>query len=139
MFRYIFILMLMTLTKTNCTGHKKVLKNGKAIKLITGNFIISKIDSTNSYYLIYGLKNKNSYKIISKKELSAETEEKLEIGKNYLLSLKNFRQQDDNPLTGYSSSDPCFFLDKNTQICTEENVFGPYITEDLVGLYYVKK
>lgn len=138
MFRYIFILILITLTTTSCAGQKRELKNEKSIKTITGNFVITKIDSTASYYLIYGSKKEDSYKIISRKEVKQNGLKTLEIGKSYLLSLKNFIQPNNNPLTGYSSSDPCFFLDDKTEICREKDVFGPYMTEDLIGLYYVK-
>lgn len=129
---------MITLTASSCAGQKRELKSKKSNKTITDTLVITKIDSTTSYYIIYASKKEDLYKIISRKAVKQNRLETLEIGKSYLLSLKHYIQQNNNPLTGYSSSDPCFFLDDKTEICREKDVFGPYTSEDLKGLYYVK-
>lgn len=114
----------------------KVLKNSE----IADSYKISKIDSVNSYYFIYCMKNEHNYKIISKKEANKNVLEKIEEGKYYEFSLNNFPDysKNNNPLTGYSSTEPCFMLDKDTRVCKEKGVDGLYTTKNLIGLYYVK-
>ena len=139
MYRHIFFAILITLTVTSCISQKKELKNKNSSNILSDNFIVTKIDSTHSYYLIYVSKGKNLYKIISRKEIKQYKFNTLEIGKSYFLNLEYFVKYNySNPLTGFNSSLPCFFLDDKTKICMEKGVFGPFKTKNLKGLYYVK-
>ncbi len=140
MLRYLYIIVVI-LTVNSCAGQKAEVNSKKETRgnSIYGEFAITKIDSTTSYYLIYCSKDEKSYQIISKKVNDKNTFSKIELGKKYLFELNEFLQTtNDNPLTGFSSADPCFFLDDKTEICREKDVFGPYVTKNLAGIYYVK-
>jgi CRISPR/Cas system Type II protein with McrA/HNH and RuvC-like nuclease domain len=106
-----------------------------------GLYEISKIDSVNSYYFIYAIKNSQIHKIISNKVYRKNKFKKIKVGEFYTFELINFPNYSDdkNPLTGFSSIDPCFMLDEVTEICNEEGVVGLYKTDNLEGLYYLKK
>ncbi|SEJ29509.1 hypothetical protein SAMN04488018_12239 [Myroides marinus] len=103
-------------------------------------FKIAKIDSINSFYIIYCTKDEQNYKIISKKEDEKYKFEKINESEYYSFELTNFPDysNSDNPLTGFSSIEPCFMLDKDTQICKEQGIKGLYTTKNLKGLYYIK-
>ncbi len=138
MIRYLHI-MIIILTVNSCAVHK-VNKNNKKNRSdysISSKFLITKIDSTNSYYLVYCSKNKKSYKIISKKVDNRNALNKIELGKKYFFELNDFLQKtNNNPLTGFCSAVPCFFLDDETEICHEDGVLGPYKTQNLKGIFY---
>lgn len=141
MFRYILSLAIVASTMNSCVGQKSSSKknDNSSIMEISGNFLITKVDSTASYYFIYGSKNQASYKIISKKQSLESNMETIRIGETYFFNLNDFmKRNSDNPLTGFSSTDPCFFLDDKTEVCREDNVLGPYKTENLRGLTYQK-
>ncbi|MHC5310111.1 hypothetical protein ACYSNM_08570 [Myroides sp. LJL116] len=101
---------------------------------------ILKIDSISSFYIIYCTKDKQNYKIISKKEDEKYKFEKIKESECYSFELTNFPDYtiSDNPLTGFSSIEPCFMLDKDTEICKEQGVKGLYTVSNLKGLYYIK-
>jgi hypothetical protein len=123
----------------SCIAQKNVSDVNKS-DMISGVFTINKIDDTASFHLIYVIKDNNTYKIISRKTESLKDLEKIELNKSYKLKLVNYLEltKSDNPLTGFSSSDPCFMLDDGTEICREKDVLGIYGTDDLKGLYYKK-
>ncbi|MGV8947172.1 MAG: hypothetical protein ACOH1N_12135 [Lutibacter sp.] len=141
MFRYILSLVIVASTMNSCVGQKSSLKKSdkNSVMEISGNFLITKIDSTTGYYFVYGSKNQAFYKIISKKESNQNDMKTIKLGETYFFNLNNFiKPNSDNPLTGFSSTDPCFFLDDKTEICREEGVLGIYVTENLKGITYQK-
>lgn len=126
---------------SSCIGQRNNTKNGQ-VTAMEGDFLISKIENKNSYFIIYGVKDRDTFKILSKKSNSRLDLNKIERNKIYHLKLKDFWEEgtiDKNPLTGFNSADPCFFLDEKTEICREKGVFGPYRTPNLDGLNYIKK
>ncbi|WP_196889606.1 hypothetical protein [Aureivirga sp. CE67] len=127
MIRYTLTLMTIILSITSCLGQKKESENDFLTP--SGNFTIIKIDSTTTYYSITCLKNKQLYKILSKK--NQNTLHKIKTGESYFLNLKYFTKelQNDNPLTSFNPLVPCFFIDENTEVCVEKNILGPYFIE----------
>lgn len=104
---------------------------------------VYKIETLNSYYTVYCEKNSVKYKIVSKESDDKKIKmlQKIEIGKSYdfLINLYQPIENDKNPLTNTSSTPyviHCFMFGE-TKICEEEN--GLYTTENLKGLYYIKK
>ncbi|WP_372472523.1 hypothetical protein AB4865_06790 [Capnocytophaga sp. ARDL2] len=99
---------------------------------------ITKIDSINSYYLVYTTKGDSVFQIVSKKEV-VESCKKIEIGKDYMLKLTSFRST--APYIGNIKISPvndlhikCFQFEDNTEICKEEGISDLYFTKNLKGL-----
>lgn len=134
----IFIIFIITLSCGYCLkGNQKKDTNKD---FVSDTYKVFKIDSINSYYLIYCRKDNLNYKIISKKESKKEGKQIIVVENFYSFKLINFPNYSDNenPLTGFSSTEPCIMLDKDTSICKEKGVTGLYTTNNLQGLYYIK-
>ncbi|KMQ59595.1 hypothetical protein ACM39_18350 [Chryseobacterium sp. FH2] len=105
---------------------------------------IYKIESLNSYYIIYCKKDGEKYKIVSGREADIRIDKykKIEVGKSYNLELNLYhpRDNDKNPLTNRSTTPyviRCYMF-ADTKICEEEGI-KLYTTESLQGLFYVEK
>lgn len=114
------------------------------IKDISKEYTIEKIDSLNSYYLIYAKKNNSLFKIVSKKDY-IRGHRKIKIGSNYKLYLQSRKSQ--APVINGVKISPiniidimCYNYDNNTEICTDEKngISDLYSTKNLKGLYYIK-
>ena len=99
---------------------------------------IYRIDSINSFYLIYCEKEGQKYKIVSKKaDDIPKGSKKIEIGESFNLTLKLFPEENkNNPLANSSILVDCFTFDPNTTICKENGMHGLHTTENLKGLFY---
>ena len=125
----------------SCVGQRTALKKSDKsyTEAMSGNFIITKIDSSALYYFIYVSKDQVLRKIISKKENIQNDLTRIKLGKTYFFNLNDFIYRDsDNPLTGFISMDFCYSLDDDTLVCPEDGVWGIYRTENLKGLIYQK-
>lgn len=132
-------ILLISLILVSCNYYPKNSIGNKINNANTSDlYKISKIDSINSYYVIYINQQDEIYKIISKKENTSHKFDIIKKNRYYRFKLINFPEYDNNDsLTGFSSIQPCFMLDPNTQVCKEKEVAGLYTTKNLKGLYYV--
>ena len=122
-------------------GTKKTSIN-KPVAIFKKEYNFYKIDSINSYYLIYLKRNDSLFKIISKKRVLQKCNQ-LVLQSNYYLQLQsinvygqrvgNLKTQGVNYLDGRSR---CKKFDDSTEICMERYVHDLYVTEDLVGKCY---
>lgn|SRR5690606_583709 len=103
-------------------------------------FKINKIDSINSYYLIYSVKDNKKYKIVSKKD----TRERIEC-KNVLKENSYYDFELENLIPEVESSNPlenkptfpvlsCYVFDDDTKICEENEMEILYKVKNLKGL-----
>jgi len=109
-------------------------------------YLIKKIKSKNSWYIIYAKKQDSLYKIVVRKEgLSGDDCKKIVVGKYYDLELKSRR--DNAPEINGVKLKPvnyldveCFSYDEETEICIEpkKGIYDLYYTDDLKGLCYLK-
>lgn len=94
---------------------------------------VYKIDSINSYYLIYVRKGKDRYKIVSHKDTVIQGS-KIQLHKKYRLTLYV-------ALKGvyFPPEVTCYNFAANTPICKEYNkgIYELYFSNDLSGLYYI--
>lgn len=105
---------------------------------------VLKIDSINSYYIVYCEKDAEKYKIVSKEQNAniSNYGSKIKIGESYNLTLDYYHpnNNDKNPLTNTSTTPyviRCYMF-TDTEICQEQGINGLYIAKNLKGLYYVK-
>lgn len=88
----------------------------------TENYLVYKIDSVNSYYLIYARKNDSLFKIVSKKLKTANCKS-ISIGKNYDFTLRSnsyYRALSGKKILVLTTrSVDCFYYDDSTRICLE--------------------
>lgn len=99
---------------------------------------VYRIDSVNSFYIIYCSKDTQKYKIVSeKKDILSNDFVRVEVGGFYNLILKSFPDKSsENPLTNNSSLlISCYMFDKDTEICREPGINGLFTSPNLVGLY----
>jgi len=118
-----------------------------SIKPITDNtktnttYKVYKIDSINSYYLIYAKKNDSLFKIVSKKA-TPNNDEKIKINKRYSFKLhsslisfyigKAFVNMKDLHIGGFA-------YDDSTVITREKDLhYELYYADNIIGLYFVK-
>ncbi|SFM90583.1 hypothetical protein SAMN05428949_1243 [Chitinophaga sp. YR627] len=96
---------------------------------------IYKIDSINSWYVIYARNSGYRYKIISKKCTQLQGV-KIMKHKSYNLRLISTRHYPNAP-TNYLDV-PCFMLDEQTSMCLEprKEIYDVHYTKDLKGLYF---
>ncbi|HEU4496432.1 MAG TPA: hypothetical protein VFR70_05220 [Flavobacterium sp.] len=116
----------------SCSQYKKSLGNKN-----TELYRISRLDSINSYYLIYATKKDSTYKIVSKKSYAKNCSE-IKIGSDYQLHLKSMR--DNAPTINGIRMSPinyldikCYQFDETTQICKEDGIYDLYFTDDIKG------
>lgn len=118
--------------------HRNIIKNENSL------YEIEKIDSINSWYIIYGKKNDSMYKILSQKtKQSSNLCEKIKIGKKYRFSLHS-RNENPPTINGVKLQPQnyldinCYFFDEKTQVCIEpeRGIYNLYFTTDLQGLCY---
>ncbi len=103
---------------------------------------VYRIDSVNSFYIIYCSKDAQNYKIVSeKKDVSSNDFVRVEVGGFYNLILKSLPGKgSENPLTNNSSLlISCYMFDKDTENCREPGINGLFTSPNLVGLYISSK
>jgi hypothetical protein len=102
---------------------------------------VYKIDSINSYYLIYSKKGDSLYKIVSKKE-DVIGFEKIKVNKNYEFELHSSLL---NRQIGNTTISPqnsllvnCFSYDDTTKICLErDSIRDLYHADNIKGIYFI--
>lgn len=113
-------------------------------KYQNSSYIITNIDSINSYYLVYAKKSDSLFKIVSKKEF-VKRGKKIEVGKKYILDLHS--RKSEAPIIDGVKIAPvniidvmCYNYENDTQICTDrkKGIYDLYTTPDLIGLHYIK-
>ena len=79
-----YILILISLILVACASHKMDSKS--SIKNNIATYNVYKIDSINTYYLIYAKKNDSLYNIVSKKEV-VKSGNKIQLNSSYAFNL----------------------------------------------------
>ncbi len=137
--RNLFIALILLFLTFSCS----VFKGGKNIETKVLKYKIVELDSINDWYIIYASRNKNTYKIVSKKEKKCRGESRLEIGKSYKLYL--YSKKENPPKMGNLIVHPvnnldvqCYSYDENTEICIEpkRQIFDLFSAKNLEGLCY---
>lgn len=107
-------------------------------------YSIYKIDSINSYYLIYAEKQDSFYKIVSKKENINSKCDKISLNKKYKFKLHSIWDEDlyINGVNVGLRQTPrvnCIEFEENTVICLErDSINDLYQMENLKGLCIVE-
>lgn len=105
---------------------------------------VYKIDSVNSYYLIYVKRGSLLYKIVSKKE-SYENCNNIQINFDYTFSLESIWRKpimmgNINVSPSESPHVSCLYFDDSTRICVErDSINDLYKTKNLRGLCFTGK
>jgi hypothetical protein len=97
------------------------------------SYQVYKIDSINSFYLIYALKGKERFKIITKKENESNCED-IQVDARYAFSLNSLTN--DSLMPGVID---CIKLDSMTKICVEDSVYELCTVNNVKGLCFEKK
>lgn len=128
--------------KSNKLGKNENDKNINSSEL--NNYAIYKIDSLNSYYLIYAKNGESLYKIVSKKT-GLYNCNKIELNSNYLLKLRPMRvikpivgAGEIQPINYLDFADPCRKFDDSTKICIERYMKDLYFADNIKGLCFIK-
>jgi hypothetical protein len=106
------------------------------------NYKVYKIDSINTYYLIYAKKGDSLYKIVSKKTLNTDCN-RIKGGNDYAFKLHS--SLTDIRIGGVLVSSKqlphvsCYTYDDSTKICLErDSINYLYYADNIKGLCYVK-
>ena len=119
-----------------------VFASQRNLKTSSGPYLIYKIDSIHSYYLVYAKKNDSVYKILSKKAGFVSCSQ-LQVNKDYQMNLFSIWNQDIwvggvnvNPALNLNVT--CLGLDDSTSVCIERDkgIYDLFSTNDLKGLCY---
>jgi hypothetical protein len=131
-----FVLILFSCSSSNLFAQDK-----KAL-----GYLIKKIRTKNSWYIIYVERQDSLYKIVTGREKSNKEDcQKIVIGKYYNLSL--YSRRENAPVINGVKLKPanqldveCYEYDDKTQICIEprKGIYDLYYTKDLRGLCYLK-
>ena len=104
------------------------------------NYIIYKIDSINSFYLIYAKNGEELYKIVSKKT-NLYNCDKIKLNSNYQLKLRAMGvlkpavgDEKTRPMNYLDFADPCRKFDDSTKICIERYMKDLYFADNVKGL-----
>lgn len=133
-----FLILISLIIVACCTSKsesKSYVKNGiEAYK-------VYKIDSINTYYLIYAKRNDSLYKIVSKKEMIASGN-KICLNDNYAFKLHSTLSEfriGNVTISPKSSNVNCFAFDKETNICLEgDSIRDLYQADNIKGLYFIR-
>lgn len=106
------------------------------------SYKVYKIDSVNSYYLLYAKSEDSVYKIVSKKD-TLRNENRIQIKKSYpfnLHSILSKRQIGNNTVLRKNSLlVNCFYYDDSTKICLEGKAIRDlYNADNVKGIYFLK-
>lgn len=133
------ISLLLILAFVSCTSNRHINSTINRKDMSDGTFLdVYKIDSVNSYYLIYARKQDSLFKIVSKKNDCKEN--KINVGANYPFLLKSIWNA---PITingtnASPSSVPsvnCISFDDSTKICLErDSISDLYTASNIQGL-----
>jgi len=136
--KYILILLAIVLIACSSTKENRQ-RSVSENKLL---YKVYRIDSINSYYLIYAKRKDSLYKIVSKKAVDVSSD-KIVINKNYefklISSLLNRRIGNTVILPQNSLLVDCFYYDNTTKICLEgDSIRDLYHADNIKGIYFIK-
>ena len=126
-----------------CCIHPKEVQRTIATETKIANdsnmYKVYKIDSVNSYYLVYAKRKDTIYKIVSKKDIMPQCNE-IRLGMSYRLELGSIWKQ--KTVIGNSNVSPsvtlnvnCLSFDDSTRICLErDSINDLFYAENLKGL-----
>lgn len=131
-------ILLFSILLASCQTYKK--KTYKINDMTS--FEVYKIDSINSYYLIYAKRTDTLYKIVSNKE---KIKNCYSIRKGMKYKFKIHAISDNAPTIGGLKIKPvnyldvaCYQFDKETKICREDGMHDIYYVDNVKGLCYIK-
>jgi hypothetical protein len=142
MMNKVFLISLLTVC---CSNPKNLQTTSEERMPDTGNqFAVYKIDSVNSYYLIYAKRKDTLYKIVSHKIYNSNCQN-LYVGMSYDLKLYSIWRQP--IIVGGVNMSPsanlnvnCLGFDDSTRICLErDSIMDLHMAESLQGLCLLKK
>lgn len=136
----LILIPLIGLVKNNFLPSKYYKQNSSNQQLTT--FRVYKIDSINSYYLIYAKKGVSIYKIVSKKVRVTKCD-KININSNYGFKLHSSLHDRQIGAMKFLAQNSllvnCFYYDKLTSICLEgDSIRDLYSAENLKGLCFTR-
>ncbi|WP_027002856.1 hypothetical protein [Hugenholtzia roseola] len=135
---FLYLIAIFTLLSSNSAKNTSVVLDSNT------QYYIKKVKKVKKWYIIYAMKNKVLYKIVSKDDNTFNKNcNKITIGKQYDLILKSHKES--APVingvliapVGYSG---CYHFDSETTICLEPNkdIYDLFYTNNLKGICYVK-
>jgi hypothetical protein len=103
---------------------------------------VTKIDSINSYYLIYAKRHDTIFKIVSKKEYTINCNT-IRVNSKYNFDLHSIRENAPiisgikiNPINHMDIN--CYQFDEETSICREKGIYDLYFSHNVKGLCIIK-
>lgn len=108
------------------------------------NYLVSKVDSINDYYLVYLIKSDSTYKVVSHKPLISEEKcNKIKLGSSYpflLRSTLSWTGDLKRLSPKYNPQIGCVAFDDSTSICVEKGMVRDLFSADnLQGLCFIGK
>jgi hypothetical protein len=104
---------------------------------------VYKIDSINSYFLVFARRDDSLFEIVSKKENSLDCK-KIRVGQQYTLALNSLWNEDRwvgniNVKPSLTPHVTCLRFDDSTSICIdrEHGIYDLFLTPSLTGLCYI--
>lgn len=138
------ILIISIIILVSCKTNKLSKSEDKVDTRELVNYTIYKIDSINSYYLIYAKNGEDLYKIVSKKT-NLYNCNKMKLNSNYLLKLRAMEilkpkigDEKTRPMNYLDFADPCRKFDDSTKICIERYMKDLYFADNVKGLCFIK-
>ncbi len=133
-----YILILFAVSILACSPTKRI---NNSVEDQQHSYMVYKLDSINSYYLIYARSKDSLYKIVSEKTVASAGEQIRPNGRyafNLRSRLSAFRIG--NVLVSPQSSNVnCFAFDEETNICLEgDSIRDLYQAENVKGLSFLK-
>jgi len=133
---FLFLAFLGCVQMKNGTEHSKGVQKNDL-------YTIYKIDSINSFYLIYAKKGVELYKIVSKKDIEDLNFSKIQVNNNYSFVLRSHyfntvtRKMDILPENSLLVN--CYYYDDSTAICLErDSIKDLHYAENINGLRLIK-
>jgi hypothetical protein len=140
---YLITLLIIFISSCKCYHSNENIKNINAENTV--NYKIYKIDSLNSYYLIYAKKEELLYKIVSKKS-NKDGCLKIKINSIYALKLRSMEimkpkieDPKKRPMNYLDFIEPCRKFDDSTKICLERYMTDLYFVDNVKGLCLIKE
>ncbi len=142
--RLVFVI---CLTLLSCINSKKVqptVDNSRK-DIDSSLYKVYKIDSINTYYLIYAKRKDSLYKVVSKKGENVESLITIKIGGQYDLKLnsiwtKKIMIGGVNVSPSVTPNVTCLSFDDSTKICIErDSINDLHQADNLLGLYLISK
>jgi len=137
-----FLLLFLITILLSCNSKSFIYNNkDKEVIIPSKKYEILKIDSVNSFYIVYLKKDNKKYKVVSKKEVIKECDF-IHVGSEYEFNLSSIRSEKykfGNKTISSSLVVNCFYFDKQTKICIEESegIYDLFWTNQLKGLCYI--